>query len=256
MRSFKSPKSNAAKLARNLSEEIGGLENVDQVKKYRTLSNKRLDAAYRTGGEEFPVLQTAKNQLTAMRESAINDAGALAGTPDRLPTDVLEKLKAADTDYMGYKKNLQEFGVEAGLGNVSDARGMLSKFAKLSDESFATKVFDTNDVNQLQFFKEKFPEQYDLARRFKKQEIYNASVNHSMGKNGEFDAGKFLNQTRKLSPEARQAIFLDSHNQIIDDMQKVYEAIPGNPNPSGTAAALSHANVFSVSGCSKRFRFS
>ncbi len=162
----------------------------------------------------------------------------VAGTLDGLPTDVLIKLKAADTDYMGYKKNLQKFGVEAGLGNVSDARGMLSKFAKLSDESFATKVFETNEiVNQLQFFKEKFPEQYDLARRFRKQEIYNASVNHLMGKNGEFDAGKFPNETRKLSPEARQAIFLDTHNQIIDDMQKVYEVISGNPYPLGTAAA-------------------
>lgn len=297
------PKSKAASLARRISEEINGLGNVDQLKQYRTLINKRLDAAYRAGGEELPVLQEAKNQLTKLRVSAIDSAAARAeksiqdtydtaynamkkadaaeaayqsGAPMKtseiyptkadiaskgharaisdaqalkdLPPEIVPKLKALDLRYTAYKQKLKQLGVEAGIGNVGNARSLLEKFAKSSDESFAKKIFDVDDINQLKFFKQNFPEQFSEALKFKKSDILEASTSLAQGKNKELDIGKFLGQVRKLGPEAQDMIFGPSFAQRLADIETVYHAIPGNPNPSGTAAALSHANVFSAQG--------
>lgn len=227
------PKYNA--LAKNLSNRIESATNLDELKTVRTLVNDELNAAFRTGGPEIKILQEAKNAINDMRTSLV-DASKNA------------EIKATDAAYAAYKKKLKDFGVEAGLGNVNSARGMLERFGKLSDEAFAKKIFDTNDINQLGFFKQNFPKEYDLARRFKLKEIYDDSINHAMGKNGKFEVGKFLRQVGKLSPEAQNELFQGVGAQTISDARSIFEAIPGTPNSSGTSYAEAFAKMFSPSG--------
>lgn len=241
------PNSKAAKLVDSISEEVGGLQNVDQVKTYRTLINKRLDAAYRAGGEEIPVLQDVKSALNGLREGGIQ----AAEDSGQFEPGTIDKLKATDQQYMAYKNRLKNMGVESGIGKLNSARDLLQRFGKLSDETFATKIFDTNDINQLNFFKEHFPEQFEAARQFKLKDIYDNSINHAQGKNGRFEVGKFLNQVRddKLSPEAKELLFQDpAHIQTIKDLQLAHESTPGIVNPSGTAKAIAYGDLLTPKG--------
>lgn len=228
-----------SKTANSIAEDLSAIKNLDDLKNYRTLLNKKLTAAYRNGADDTSILQKAKDLLNDIRGQSIENA-------TNVPEETLSKLKSTDTGYAQYKKHLKDFGVESGVGNVNNARQMLDRFSKMSDESFAKRIFDPNDLNQLNFFKQNFPEQFDLARRYKLKEILENSIAEGQGKNGQFDVSKFLNQVsdRKMNPEARDILFAGNAEKIRD-IKTVFRSMPGNPNPSGTAAALDNASIFS-----------
>ena len=127
---------------------------------------------------------------------------------------------------------------------------MIGKLSSVSNESMLGKFFDPNDIGQLKFLKENFPEQYDLARRAKLQSIYENSIDHSQGRQGKFDTGKYLRQLNdtKLNPEARDMLFDGVNQQKFRDIENVYQSIPGNPNPSGTSYANSFSHLFGLQG--------
>lgn len=236
------PGSILQKTANRISKEIDSLKTVDSIKTYRTMLNGKINQAVRNASEELPILLEAKQALNSLREASIERAAASG----KFKPSVLDELRSADELYSGYKTKLKDFGVEAGLGSINNARGMLERFKKTSDESFVNKVLDTKDVNQMEFFKRNFPEQFELAKKYNLREIYEKSINEARGKNGEFDVGKFLRQTddTKLPAEAKKVLFGDK-SAIIDDVRTIYRAIPGDLNPSGTAAALSLGDFLS-----------
>lgn len=245
------PESDTGKMAAQLAKEISYIKNVDQLKSARTLINDRLSKAYRTGGEEIGILQEAKNQLNSLRENAIKRASESTGIGKRAAGEIssatISDIRETDAAYRELKNKLLQTGTEAGLGKIGSVNKLLEKFTKLSDESFARRIFDTNDINQLNYFKENFPKQFELARQFKLGEIKDASMNYAQGKNGRFEIGRYLRQTRDLSPEAKEILFSGQH-QKMNDINTIYMAMPGNANPSGTAAAIAHAHMFSPQG--------
>lgn len=242
------PDSDAGLLAQRIAKEIGNLKNVDQIKSYRTLINERVGKAVRAGGEELPILRAAKNELTALREAAIEDAARRTGIGKEagsISSQTIQEVREADALYRGYKERVLNLGREAGLGNTGDVRTLLEKFKRLPDEAFATKIFDAGDINQLKFFKDKFPKQFELARSYKLKEIGEKSIDEGQGKNGKFSVGKYLRQLSdtKMNPEARE-ILLGENLQKFLDVKTLFQALPENFNPSGTAAAMDYNQLF------------
>lgn len=215
-------------LAEELVERFKRISNMDELKTQRTLISEELSEAYRSGSPKARILQTAKDALTELRENALKRA-AEEGT---VAPEVLEKIQQADLSYANYKNKLKALGVEAGIGKINNARGLLESFAKSSDESFASKIFDTGDVNQLKFFKDNFPKEFELARRYKLREIAEKSINEAQGARGQFSLGKFLSQVSdvKMNPEAREVLF-PGHTQTIQDLRTIHQATP--PKDSG-----------------------
>lgn len=243
-----------ASRASAISERLQKIQNLDQLKSYRTLINEQLNKAIRTGGgEELPILYEAKNAINSLREGSIEASSKLTGLADKdaeaLSSRSIQDIKDTDKAYREYKNKLTSVGREAGIGKVGNARVLLDKFSNLSDESFATKVFDLGDINQLNYFKENFPKEFELARRYKLREIAEKSIDQAQGKNGQLSVGKLLRQIGddKMNPEARELLFQGNH-QKIQDLRTIFQAMPGNANPSGTAAALAHGNLGSIQG--------
>lgn len=232
-------------LAEKLAERIKNTTDLDQLKIQRTLLNEELSKAYRAGGPEVAILKDAKDAMTTLRDRMLTEAEASG----MASPGVLKRIRDADTNYRAIKDKLKAFGVEAGLGNVNSARDLLKRFEKISNENFATRVFDLNDVNQLRFMRQMFPEQYNLARRYKLQDLYEKSLDMGRGKGGKFDIGKFLRQVddTKLGPEAREMLF-ETGIDTIKDLRTIYSAMPADINPSGTAGALSFGDMFSLQG--------
>lgn len=243
--------------AASIAEEVNSIKNVDDIKRLRTKVNARLTDAYKGGyrgaAEEIPVLQETKNALTKLREDAIEVAskntGIEAAEAKGISAQTIDEVRGADKAYREFKGNLKKFGVEAGLGNLGTARQLVEKFAKLSDEQFASRLFDTGDLNQLKYIKDKFPEQFELARRYKLKDILEKSVSAAQGRNSGFDIGKYLNQLSdvKMGPEARD-LLMAGNSQSLQDIKTIYRAMPGNANPSGTAAAMAMGHLFSPQG--------
>lgn len=241
----------AASVAKRVSGQIEGIENVSDLKKVRTLISSQLNAEYgagQGGGPKAQVLQTAKTALDGMRASAL-DTAAKTGA---IAPDALENIKGLDAQYAGFQNTVKQLGVEGGLGKANTARSLLSRFQNLSDESFAKKVFDTGDVRNMEFFKENFPEAFEKARTYKLAEIADASIDNAQGKNGRFSLAKYLTQVRNLDPEARSTLF-GSNLQKIGDIETAYKAIPGAQNTSGTDYARTFSKMFSPEGVVQNF---
>lgn len=233
------------KYAEKLAARVSNIKDVNQLKIQRTLLNDELGEAYRSGSPKAKILQSAKDGLNTMRESAIGEA-AQSGS---IAPETFSRIKAADEAYAGYKKGLKTLGTEGGLGNPNSARALLERFSKISDENFASRIFDTNDINQMRFFKERFPKEFDLARRFKLKEIAEKSLSEAQGSNGKFQIGTFLRELsdKKMNPEAREML-LGGHFEKLQDIKNVFQALPGNPNPSGTSSAEAFKHLFSIQG--------
>lgn len=234
--------------AQDIIEEMENINSVNGLKNFRTNLNNKIKAAYgggRGGGEEGPVLLQAKEQLTALRETAIKRAEELAvmqgaGKQAKgVSAEIIAQLRKTDAEYAALKQNLERAGVETGVGNINNARAMVERFGKLSDESFVNKFFDPKDINQLNYLKENFPQQFEAARKFKLKEIADASKSSAQGKEGRFEIGKFLNQVsneKKISPEALE-LLIPGGQQAIKDIQTLHQFSPEAFNTSNTSAA-------------------
>lgn len=243
--------------ALDLAEEIQKQGSVWDLKTLRTSINERLSDAYRGGyrgaSADIEPLQAAKNALTGLREGAIDAASKATGLSGkeagRISAETIQQLRETDAAYRLYKEKLKNVGVEAGLGNIGSARKLLDQMAKRSSESWSSRIFNAGDVEQTRFFKENFPDEFELARKYKLKDILEKSISEAQGRNGAFDVGSFLRQLSdtKYGPEARDMLLGDKSQKLMD-IKTMYQAMPGVANPSGTAAAIASGNLFSVQG--------
>lgn len=240
-------------LSKEVSDSIEAVENVNDVKTLRTSINGKLTKAHVAGDQNaIDILQEAKNALTDMREAAIRKASMASSAPGegkKIGQSIIESIRDTDAKYRNLKARLQQLGVESGNGKLNSVGDLLKRFGKISDESMVGKILDVNDINQMRFFKENFPEQFELARQAKLQEIYEKSIIHVQGEKGRFDTGNFLRQVRKMTPEAREIVFgRELTPERLEDINTVYENIPGNKNYSNTAYHIAFGHAFSVQG--------
>lgn len=239
-----------AGLAARIGREMTNIKNIDDIKTYRTKINGELDEAYRSGSPKAEILQTAKDQLTSMRESAIQDAADSIGIgkkgANEISSDTIQKIRDADKNYALVKQKARDTAQALGLSSKGSLKGLLDDL-KVSNESFAKRVFNPDNIERAGFFKENYPKEFELARKMKLQEIKDNSINHAMGKNGRFETDRYLRQFRNLSPEARRLILGPSADGLRD-IENVYQAMPGEPNPSGTAHTLRNSHLFSIEG--------
>lgn len=240
--------------AKQIADNIKGLKTVTGIKDYRTAVSRQLDAAYRTGAaDKVPVLQAARDALTELRARSISDAADAVSAPSAVKLAALDEIKAADTAYRAYKTKLSSLGDEASLGKIGSARKLLEKLEKLPDEKIAQRIFDVKDSGQLNFFRENFPRAFEIARKYRLQEIYENSLEQGQGKNAKFSVQKYLNQLRddgskKVGPESLQYLMDPARQQKLQDIRLVFQHMPGNPNPSGTSYALAIGEMFSPAG--------
>lgn len=231
------------KFAESLGSRIENVDNLAELKIQRSLMGQELDEAMRSGSPKANVLKHARDLLTDMRTKALD----IWEDPS---LNTLAKIRTADANYSKLQKDLSAFSIESGTGGSNNVGKLLKNFSKVPYENFPNKVFNTNDVAGMQFFKDNFPKSFEAARRLKLADIAQKSISEAQGKNSQFQVGSFLRQLsdNKIGPEARSMLLDGKNLGKLQDIQNIYRAIPGNPNPSGTSYAQAFANLFSPSG--------
>lgn len=235
-------------ITKRWSDRINAVDTVDKLKETTTLLNKQIEKARREGGPELDLLYAIKDQMRGLRSSAIEHASSISGLGSKeagaISSETIQRIKGLDKDYAAFKGQLKDFARESGTKNVGSTKQLLDVMGKYSDEDFAKRLFDVNDVNQLKYFEENHPKEFELARRYKLKEIYEKSLDESQGGGGKFSLGKFLGQLTddKINPEPRNILF-KGHGETIADLRTLFRNIPKNYNPSGTAPALGLVDI-------------
>jgi hypothetical protein len=238
------------KEADELVENLANVKNLDELKNFGTDVNSRLAKASSPlagDAQQASFLQNVKNAAKEIRDASLS----ASQFNEKVGPELFGKVVATDAEYSAYKTLLRELGVEGGFGKTGTARGLLEKFKSLPNESFSrNRIFDPQDYDALKFFQQNFPEQFDLAKRFKLAGILEKSISQGQGKNGQFEVGSFLRQISdsKMGPEVREMLFGPEGVKKILDVKNIYQAMPGNPNPSGTSYAEAFGKLFSPEG--------
>ncbi len=251
------PKSPEAKMLKQYAKDIQNIKNVDQLKVFRTSVNNEITKATSfTNGDPnaASVLFAVKDELNALRKGAIADAAAKTGIGEEasdISSKFIQELEDTDAKFAATKAKAKRIGVEAGIGNTGGTRQLVDRLAKTSNESLPGKIFNINDLETTQWFKQNYPREYEIARRLKLKDIYDKSISEGMGEHNRFQAGSALRQLSDkspINPEIRQLLVGDSGVKILEDARTVYGSFPKDFNPSHTAGAVSFGDFLSPKG--------
>lgn len=232
------------KLAKQVAGDILNLNSVEDLKNYKSALSRSISPTASPG--EKHMLGVLADKLSGLEEGSIE---AAASSPE-LPSEVQEQMrglieqrKAADAAYKPFRQDLNTLVEQLGKKNAGGKQTAIN-FIKndLDPEALANKLFDKKYSKFNDFFAEKFPEEAALLKQYQKQQLKAAA-----SKSGEFSPKVFFNKVNGLEPEIRAGIFSTDELQKIKDASTIYNAIPKNFNPSGTAGALDFKSYFNPS---------
>lgn len=217
---------------------IGRLENADQVKTAMTLLNNDIKAAQ---GAEKQVLIGIKNKLSKLEENSImraavsqaREGGMRESTGKQIGNSIVSDLKDARKAYRNLLGDMGDVAESARIKTNKGPTAFLDAVESIPNERIQEKFFNADNFRQLSSLKDKFPEQFDLLRQGKIKEIADGAIDNTINGQGKISTQKFLNEIRKLTPEAKQLIFGNS-SKVIEDIQTLQSSMPKNFNPSGS----------------------
>jgi hypothetical protein len=216
------------------------LKNADQVKTMMTLLNNDI---YDAKGAEKQVLLQIKDKLSRLEGNSIM-RGALAKAKearleggDDIGMDLISELKGARKGYRELAQDLSGVSKDARLRGLGGPKGFLDELEGVPSEKIQDKFFNPENNRQLQFLKEKFPEEFDLLRQGKIKELADGSQQA-----GEFSTAKFIKEAKKVTPESQEILFPGQVDKL-KSIETVQNSIPKNFNPPNSAGEQSWQNV-------------
>ena len=179
------------------------------------------------------VKNLADNSTMRAAIKVAKEGGMRENTGKKIGTEIVQELRDARSAYRGAAQDFGDVSRNARI-KFKGPQTYVDDLEAIASEDIQKKFFNTKDISQLNVLKEKFPEQFELLRRGEIGKISSAIEGIAQGSRGETQVNKFLNQVRKLSPEAQDMI-LGQGKSVVDDISTVYTNFPKNHNPSGTA---------------------
>jgi hypothetical protein len=226
------------------------VENVKSVDDLKTLSTSVKGASRATfDPTEKAVYSEVTGKLNALRDrwikrSAISQAST-SSEGRQLARDLLGELYEANKGWQKLSTLVEEVGEKGKVGRVRSIDDLLDRLDRVPSEKLAEKLYNPNSVDLLKFMKQEFPEQAELMRKLKLQDVINASTDP---RTGEMSIPKLVKATDKFSPEVKQEIFGTMGSRTLKNIKTLYQSSPKMMGPSGTAQAIDFQNIFGLQG--------
>lgn len=198
-----------------------------------TAAGNAAEGAKRSGNYALAnAMSDARTILKKAREEGVEKftAGII---PGEAGAAMNAERRALDSEYRAMKDYLKELGVSARIGKnktLGSIRNAVMESVQTNPEKFYDSLFNPKKGRVLQFFKREFPDAFEEARKFKLSEI--AKQN---SKDGRYNVNGVLRWVKGLSKEAKEELFSPAQRQALEDLRLIQDALPKNPNPSGTA---------------------
>lgn len=187
-------------------------------------------------GRENAFIDATYGALKNIRDNSLNilkndEFVKQAGKGGHAAVDaVIDTLTLAEKQYA---TNITDINAIRSILGSSKEFGSPTAFSeKLSEQSFEKigKQAGGSSVETLQRMKKNFPTVFEKAKEQKINDLIKSSETK-----GEMDLGKFIKNVKRLSPEMRDLLFDKESNDLISNLETVYNSLPGPINPSGTS---------------------
>lgn len=215
---------------------IRRIDNADDAKRVMTLINKDIAA---TQGSDRLMLMAIKDKVgTLEKNSTMRSAIALAkeggmrkATGEKIGREIVGDLMDARKGYRDLATDLTKIA-ENNRTKFGGPSSFLDAVESQPSEKIQQKFFNTDNLRQIQNLKDKFPEQFDLLKSGKIQEIVQYAQKPITQGEG-VSAVKFIKEVNNLNPEIQQMLFGEGM-KTIKNAETILRAMPKNFNPSGS----------------------
>lgn len=218
----------ANQIADNL-ENVKSLEELRNLRSYvgKQLGDPNISSTMKeTAGELYGRL--GKLEQNSITRAAL-DAAANPQHGRSVAKAMIGEIKQANKIYSQVSNELKEIAASTGMGKVNNYGDFIRKMEALPDEKFVSKLFTPGNVKNLKAVQKQFPEAFEVMRKSHLADLYNKSVTK-----GEVSIPKLIQNSRKLSKEAKELIFGPKADQTLKDIETVYNATYQKVGPSGT----------------------
>lgn len=228
-----------------VGEYIDMISNIKTADDAKTVSSLLSSEIRATQGKDKLVLMAIKDKVSTIETKSINraaltaakEAGLKGDSGKQIGKEIISDLKGARKGYQELASDLSAIAENTRVKFQGGPSAYLDRVESIPNEQIQRKFFNTENLRQLEGLKSKFPEEFNLLKQGKLQEI----VENSLKPVSQVDAGissvKFINEVNKINPEAKKLLFGDAV-KLLKDIETVQRSMPKNFNPSGTASEL------------------
>lgn len=250
--------SDANKIANQFGKWLENAENVNDIKTLKTKArqisqdkNSSIEAKQVAGSIMDKLEQAQTNTITRQaiqktREEALNTTPLFGGEAEGVMSkaeaqgkstgkELIGKIKDTNKQYKGLMTDAKTFGEGSGLTKAN--KGMAATMEDIKSakpEDVAASLFDTGNINYMNFVKEKMPEQFEMARQQRLAEV----AQKTQAPNGKLDPKKLTKLLDKMTPESAEILFGKENVEGLKNVQTLQRVIPEQVGPSGTPQGM------------------
>lgn len=228
-------------IANEYAGVIQNAKSADDLKKIATGIGRRLSST--EDRQEVAVLGKVLNQVRSLENRSIVEAGKEIGG-EGLAKGLIKDLKGARKGYREIGKEAEKIGQLFGVkSNKATIPQFLENLDEAQAEQLVKKGFDVNNVEGLKSLKEVFPDQFEVLKNTKLQDIFNKSMDNKQ----RFSPEMFMRQVKGIKPSAQEMIFGTKDLDKIADIQTLVNSRPDLMGPSGTPRGEAFREMLSPS---------
>ena len=242
------PGTESGMIVNRYADMMEGAKSATSLRQLETEAGRAMRTAQQQGnGNQVNAYSTIigalkKAQQSHIIRSAVESMPATkAGVSEgkNIAQEVITQLK--DTN-KGYRALMQEIEGISGVAKVKgkSPQAFLDAIDDVSSEEISKRMFNTKNFKSLNSVKEFLPDEFELLRKAKLDEIANKSMTK-----GQLDPVKLINNLKGMEKEASNVIFGPKGNQAIADIKTVIDSTPNMVGPSGTPKGSAWRSLFS-----------
>lgn len=225
-------------LVTDIANRLQGAKNVQELNNVISVIGKQAGASQ--DPLERQMLGKVYDRLRSFSNRSIVEAGKeIGGEP--LAKQFVKEAKQARKGYRELGKDVEAASDVFGFKKGKTIPQSFERLDDVRSEGIIKKAFNINDQATIQKLKDQFPDQFDVLRKTKLQELYDQSL-----VKGNFSPERFMNNIKKIPEGSRSALFGKDKSKL-DDIKKILDARPDRMGPSGTPEGMAFLNMFSPS---------
>jgi len=208
------------KIGEAILKDLPNIKTVDDVKRFNT----QLYSDFPLNRKD--VARISEGLLGLEEKSVINAAEKFALETGDIEAkqsilSLIDQRGAANKSYKEMREKMGELGEVLGKKRISGPADFMDFIDDLTPEKVAEKIFTKKDSEFLTFMQKKFPEELELSKNLKKQEIRESAL-----KDGVLNVNTALRKIDDLEPEVQRILFNQAELKQINAARVYMESMP------------------------------